>query len=187
MHITLRALHELVEPTAGKRLPTAKALRESGCEVVASAEVGADGKLTVYQNGFYSYETHIGTTVFGVDRCTGHRHRRTVSMCSSTWINPCSIPMPYSLPTKKDVHQLMHFIGSLMNQHLHQRMNAVVRRDYTSRRLDRQDEMQSDCIGIAFTGTTSPNIFEYLPISCWHDSQPLLYCLKQQRRCGFDP
>lgn len=69
MKITLRALRELVGSTKGIKLPTAKALRESGVEVVANASVGADGRLTVYRNGFYIYQTNIGATVHAVDRC----------------------------------------------------------------------------------------------------------------------
>lgn len=69
--ITLRTLREMVDPTTGQPLPTAKALREGGSAIVASASI-ADGLLTVYQNGFYIYKTESGTTVYAVDRCAGY-------------------------------------------------------------------------------------------------------------------
>jgi surface antigen len=63
-------LRGLVERTKGKKLPTAKALRESNTEVVASAAVCSESELTVYRNGFFTYSTADGTTVYAVDRCT---------------------------------------------------------------------------------------------------------------------
>ena len=73
-HISLRELCGLVERTAGKKLPTARALRESGEVVVASAKVGADGELMVYQSGFYTYRAAGCTTVYAVDRCSGYAY-----------------------------------------------------------------------------------------------------------------
>ena len=70
MKITFQALRKLVGSTTGMKLPTAKSLRESGVEIVASASVGEAGKLTVYRNGFFIYRTDSGSTVHAVDRCT---------------------------------------------------------------------------------------------------------------------
>ena len=64
----------MVERTVGKKLPTARALRESGAAVVASAKVGADGELTVYQSGFYTYRAAGCMTVYAVDRCSGYAY-----------------------------------------------------------------------------------------------------------------
>lgn len=69
MKITFQALCKLVGSTTGMKLPTAKSLRESGVEIVASASVGEAGQLTVYRNGFYIYRTESGSTVHAVDRC----------------------------------------------------------------------------------------------------------------------
>ena len=73
-HISLRELCGLVEKTAGKKLPTARALRESGIPVVVRAEIGVSGELTVYQNGFYTYRVAGCTTVYAVDRCAGYSY-----------------------------------------------------------------------------------------------------------------
>lgn len=73
-YISLRELCGLVERTIGKKLPTARTLRESGAAVVASAKVGADGELTVYQSGFYTYRAAGCTTVYAVDRCAGYAY-----------------------------------------------------------------------------------------------------------------
>lgn len=70
---TLGELRRLVDRTAGKKIPTASALRESGIPVVAFAEVG-DGALTVYKNGFFTYSVAGHTTVYAVDRCTGYAY-----------------------------------------------------------------------------------------------------------------
>ena len=61
-------LRELVGSTKGLHLPTAKSLRESGVPVVALKEA-SDSAITVYENGFYTYHTPSGTTVYAVDRC----------------------------------------------------------------------------------------------------------------------
>ena len=73
-YISLRELRGLVKRTKGRKLPTAKALRESGAEVVARAEIGADAALTVYRNGFFTYSAAGGTTVYAVDRCAGYAY-----------------------------------------------------------------------------------------------------------------
>ena len=65
--ITFKDLRNLVGTTMGKALPTARALRESGIPVIVQA-TARDGKLTVYENGFYTYSTPSGTTVYAVDR-----------------------------------------------------------------------------------------------------------------------
>jgi RNA polymerase sigma factor (sigma-70 family) len=70
---TLGELRRLVDTTAGKKIPTASALRESGVPVVALAEVG-NGVLTVYKNGFFTYSVAGHTTVYAVDRCTGYAY-----------------------------------------------------------------------------------------------------------------
>lgn len=74
MNITLRALREMVSATIGMKLPTAKALRESGSEIIASAAIGEDGEISVYRNGFYTYKTPTGTTVYAVDRCAEYTY-----------------------------------------------------------------------------------------------------------------
>ena len=73
-NLTLHALRGLVGSTKGQRLPTARALRESGDEIVVSTAIGAGGQLVVYQNGFYIYQTETGATVYGVDRCEGYAY-----------------------------------------------------------------------------------------------------------------
>ncbi|MDL2317950.1 sigma-70 family RNA polymerase sigma factor [Eubacteriales bacterium OttesenSCG-928-A19] len=72
--LTLQGLRRLVGSTRGKRLPTARALRENGDEIVASMIFGTDVQLIVYRNGFYIYETETGTTVYAVDRCEGYTY-----------------------------------------------------------------------------------------------------------------
>jgi len=71
--ITFKDLRNLVGTTAGKALPTARALRESGIPIIVQA-MARDGKLTVYENGFYTYSTPSGTTVYAVDRCHSNAH-----------------------------------------------------------------------------------------------------------------
>lgn len=69
---SLRELRAQISTTNGKPLPTAKALRESGSMVVASASIGRDGELCVYQNGFFLYKAAGRVTVGAVDRCDGY-------------------------------------------------------------------------------------------------------------------
>ena len=63
-----RELKEAVGKTTGKRLPTAKELRECGADVLFMFEHG-DVTITVYLNGFFVYECYGKETVFAVDRC----------------------------------------------------------------------------------------------------------------------
>lgn len=71
---TLRDLRAHILPTQGLPLPSAKALRESDCMVIATAMVGQDGELAVYQNGFFLYHASGRTTVGAVDRCGGYAY-----------------------------------------------------------------------------------------------------------------
>lgn len=69
---TLRELRGKIMSTGNQRLPSAKALRESDCSVVAAASVGQEAELTVYQNGFFLYQASGRMTVGAVDRCGGY-------------------------------------------------------------------------------------------------------------------
>ena len=67
--LTFAKFKALVSSTEGMKLPTVKALRESGTQVLALVKT-KDGALTVFRNGFFMYETKSGhATVYAVDRC----------------------------------------------------------------------------------------------------------------------
>ncbi len=64
--MTIKELINLVNVEAGVNLPTAKALRESGEEVVLR-HVGNDGtEVCVYKNGFVTYRVGRHVTVFSI-------------------------------------------------------------------------------------------------------------------------
>ena len=70
-NLSLRELRMQLTSTKGQPLPSAKALRECGDMVVASARFGRDSELCVYRNGFFLYKALGRTTVGAVDRCDG--------------------------------------------------------------------------------------------------------------------
>ncbi len=71
---TLGELKENIESTVGKKLPTAKALLNSGERIVAE-KVFSDGNvLYVYESGFALYKSKRHKTVFRVDRCGGYTY-----------------------------------------------------------------------------------------------------------------
>ena len=65
---SFRQLKGVVGSTAGKKLPSVKALKESGAGIVFVFEHG-DITLTVYSNGFFIYECFGKEVVSAVDRC----------------------------------------------------------------------------------------------------------------------
>ena len=68
--LTFRQFKALLPGTEGQKLATLRALRASGVQAIAIAETD-DGTLTVFRNGFFTYETKSGhATVYAVDRCS---------------------------------------------------------------------------------------------------------------------
>ena len=61
-------LKGMVASTTGKKIPSAKALREGGTDILFVHEHD-DCSITVYTNGFYIYKSYGRETVFAVDRC----------------------------------------------------------------------------------------------------------------------
>lgn len=72
--MTLKELRNQIETTLGKDLPTAAWLRAGNCPLAVSREITANGKLSVFVNGFALYETDCGSTVFRVDYCGGYTY-----------------------------------------------------------------------------------------------------------------
>ena len=72
--ITLGDLKKEIETTAGKELPTAYSLRNSGERIVAEKIFRDGNALYVYENGFALYKSQRHNTVFRVDRCGGYTY-----------------------------------------------------------------------------------------------------------------
>ncbi|SHK23136.1 sigma-70 family RNA polymerase sigma factor [Hespellia stercorisuis] len=73
--LTLEQLRNLVEePKAGAKLPTARALRESDCEIVVKEIMGNGAELTVYKNGYALYQIKNRATVFPVNGCKSYSY-----------------------------------------------------------------------------------------------------------------
>lgn len=67
---TFKELKRIVGNTVEiKKLPTAKALRESKEEIVFDGDV-ADAHFTIYRNGLFIYSRDGHGTVYAVDRCS---------------------------------------------------------------------------------------------------------------------
>lgn len=73
-HITLRELKQKIASTVDVDLPSFKQLIAMASPVVAQKEVSG-AKLTVYENGFASYEADNARTVLAVDRCGDYRYQ----------------------------------------------------------------------------------------------------------------
>ena len=65
---SFKQLKNAVGSTAGKKIPSAKSLRESEAEIVFTFEHG-DVTINVFSNGFFIYECFGKETVSAVDRC----------------------------------------------------------------------------------------------------------------------
>ena len=68
--MTIKELIDLVNVAAEANLPTAKALRESGEEVVLRHIAGDGSEVCVYKNGFVTYRVGRHVTVFSVGDVT---------------------------------------------------------------------------------------------------------------------
>lgn len=75
-HITLRELKQKIASTVDVDLPSFKQLVEMASPVVAQREL-TGAKLTVYENGFASYEQAEKHTVLRVDGCGDYRYQFT--------------------------------------------------------------------------------------------------------------
>lgn len=73
--LTFRQLKEMVGSGMGNRLPTARQLKDSGEEPVAVREIGPDGSLSVYPNGYAVYSNGSGTTVVSIGECGEYTYR----------------------------------------------------------------------------------------------------------------
>ncbi|RKJ51893.1 sigma-70 family RNA polymerase sigma factor [bacterium 1XD42-54] len=71
--LTLRELKHAVENAAfTDRVPTYRALRESGSPIVAKEMVDAQSRIDVYQNGFVAYRVGRHSTVFPLHACCAY-------------------------------------------------------------------------------------------------------------------
>ncbi|WP_251389740.1 sigma-70 family RNA polymerase sigma factor [Mediterraneibacter agrestimuris] len=73
--LTFRQLKEMVGSGMGHRPPTARQLKDSGEEPVAVREIGPDGSLSVYPNGYAVYSNGSGTTVVSIGECGEYTYR----------------------------------------------------------------------------------------------------------------
>lgn len=73
--LTFRQLKEMVGSGTGHKMPTARQLKDSGEEPVAVREIGADGSLSVYPNGYAVYSNASGTTVVSIGECGEYTYR----------------------------------------------------------------------------------------------------------------
>lgn len=73
--LTFRQLKEMVGSGMGHRTPTARQLKDSGEEPVAVREIGPDGSLSVYPNGYAVYSNGSGTTVVSIGECGEYTYR----------------------------------------------------------------------------------------------------------------
>lgn len=73
--LTFRQLKEMVGSGTGHKMPTARQLKDSGEEPVAVREIGPDGSLSVYPNGYAVYSNGSGTTVVSIGECGEYTYR----------------------------------------------------------------------------------------------------------------
>ncbi len=66
--VTLKELMNMVADTTGGKLPTAKALRNSDSLILYDIDLGIS-RLTVYENGYFTYTCGSRTTVQSVHKC----------------------------------------------------------------------------------------------------------------------
>ena len=74
--LTFKNLKNLVDLPAHKeaRVPTVKALEESGVSVVAEKILENHGSISVYQNGYVIYRAHKRVTVFSLRNCVHYKY-----------------------------------------------------------------------------------------------------------------
>lgn len=74
--LTFKNLKNLVDLPAHKeaRVPTVKALEESGVSVVAKKILENHGSISVYQNGYVIYRAHKRVTVFSLRNCVHYKY-----------------------------------------------------------------------------------------------------------------
>lgn len=73
--LTFRQLKEMVGSGTGHKMPTARQLKDSGEAPVAVREIGPDGSLSVYPNGYAVYSNGSGTTVVSIGECGEYTYR----------------------------------------------------------------------------------------------------------------
>lgn len=73
--LTFRQLKEMVGSGTGHKMPTERQLKDSGEEPVAVREIGPDGSLSVYPNGYAVYSNGSGTTVVSIGECGEYTYR----------------------------------------------------------------------------------------------------------------
>ena len=74
--MTFKELKKLVKLPLYKeqRVPTVKALEESGVSVVAEKILENHGSISVYQNGYAIYRAHKRVTVFSLRNCVHYKY-----------------------------------------------------------------------------------------------------------------
>lgn len=74
--MTFKELKKLVKLPLYKeqRVPTVKALEESGVSVVAEKILENHGSISVYQNGYVVYRAHKRVTVFSLRNCVHYKY-----------------------------------------------------------------------------------------------------------------
>jgi hypothetical protein len=74
--MTFKELKKLVKLPLYKeqRVPTVKALEESGVSVVAEKVLENHGSISVYQNGYVIYRAHKRVTVFSLRNCVHYKY-----------------------------------------------------------------------------------------------------------------
>jgi hypothetical protein len=74
--MTFKELKKLVKLPLYKeqRVPTVKALEESGVSVVAEKILENHGSISVYQNGYVIYRAHKRVTVFSLRNCVHYKY-----------------------------------------------------------------------------------------------------------------
>ena len=94
---SFRELKSMVASTAGKKLPSAKALREETSAVLFIHEHD-DCSITVFTNGFFIYECYDRETVFAVDRCKEIHYQYSTDEVRTVFEHefadgPCLVPL----------------------------------------------------------------------------------------------
>lgn len=80
--MTLQELKQSVEIAApGRKIPTAKSIRESGV-VVAKEKLDSDTEITAYRNGYALYSVCSAATVFPIHPCGGYMYSGRQDVCS---------------------------------------------------------------------------------------------------------
>ena len=111
--LTLKELKKVVKVADMKAdTPSAKALKESGAEIVVKEVLETDASIAVYENGYVLYQEGTKTTVFPLHKCSGYEYenadgtrkrvKREFFDNENWYVLPLLVCLLYTSPSPRD-------------------------------------------------------------------------------------